>query len=613
MFSRLVSAILVAVLGLTLLAWPLGRIGVHSVGETGNLRTLVALSERALLIRFESPVSRRALDRDRYSVAFGTPPPGQPRTQMVQIGQTGQFVRQQVGQPVLQATERSRWFRPRLTRAAGIAVLSLPLPMLLAASLSLFLLFPVARILRTRRRGRRHLCLACGYQRTEDSGICTECGATPDAAAASVRARPGRLIRDAGVVLFVMLLGLSGFTWVTVERDKRAQERHQAQILNYGWYVGATQPQLTGKVLVARPDPGPGNLSSVLRAAGPGTIIFLLPGEHTLGDRRQRLSRSEISLLEDIWLLGAGPETTTLNLIIEEAPRLRIEGVTIDCRDDPFADLRNGGELQLHRCRVRGYNSGAGGSNSMYGSSTTVLLIEDCEFEGSSGRGAGRGSGGTALDLRGSSRIFVRNTAFVGNSEIVRSTTGVFDNCKASAADSRFFSPPGGTGVYWRNSDFPSMRTTRAGTQVGELLDDPAVLDRLTSRRAFRSGEWADPEVADAAAAIKPWRSAAFWENLRIHPSPEVRAIAASHGVPSSVTLAEIPLNEALQKLGEQFVPPPVTVSLLRNAEQARPVLEQMVSAGLQRERENAAAILHLMDIEPPVLEMLEYSARRGE
>ena len=125
------------------------------------------------------------------------------------------------------------------------------------------------------------------------------------------------------------------------------------------------------------------------------------------------------------------PGTTTLCLSLQGADRVRLENVTIDCRDNPFLELRQHGAVSLKNCEVVNYNSGAGGSNAVYASGTT-LLIDGRTFDGAGGRSAGPNSRGNVFDLRGNNRAYARNTKFLNNAEIARSECITFDGCMVS-------------------------------------------------------------------------------------------------------------------------------------------------------------------------------------
>jgi hypothetical protein len=92
------------------------------------------------------------------------------------------------------------------------------------------------------------------------------------------------------------------------------------------------------------------------------------------------------SFPKDILFRGAGMDRTLL-VINEIATRqeihsLTFEDLTIDCSNDYFSDLRRDSPvtIRMARCRVVGFDMGAGGS-VMLAARTAAFLAEDCRFE----------------------------------------------------------------------------------------------------------------------------------------------------------------------------------------------------------------------------------------
>jgi hypothetical protein len=609
MALRFLTAILLSIAGLVILAWPASRVGLHLVEERATTTSRISLEDRSLRFESRPAAARPAVARDRYLAQVGPIARDLPPTGQQQVAPAN-LANPPAAPP---APSVLRLFRPQFNQTATTTSAAIPLPLLLLISLVALIPLITADILRTRRRRRRHHCLACGYQRVPDDNVCTECGLTPAAAASHPAIQRSLALRDAGILLFVILFAISGLAWLTLERDERTETMHRAHVFDYGWYADATLPRLTGAVAVATPD----TLEHLLRTSPPGTIVVLTPGEYNLGNRYTRPGRDGMRQLEDLWLLGGGVDrdSTTLSMELEQATRVRIQNLTIDCQDkNPFLNLRRGGEIQLNGCLVRNYNSGAGGSNAIFGADA-ILLIEDCEFEGESGRASGRRSGGTAMDLRGGDRLFIRNATFTDNSHIFRRADAILDNCTISFQPQSYSFLPASAGVFMRNTTIPDQSRRFAPQTLPlaltEMLDDPAVLRRLGSRRTARSAQWADMPLRDAAITLALWSNAAFWENLLLHPSPEVRQIAASRATPRLATLPEAPLESALAALREPVITPAATITLLRQPQQSRPELEHLAATGTTQQKRNAAAILQLMDCQPPVLHLIEHAARR--
>jgi hypothetical protein len=608
MALRVLTALLLSLAALVAVTWPASRVGLHLVEERASTTSRISLEDRSLRFESRPTAPRPAVARDRYLAQIGPTPPDLPPTGQQQVAPANP-----AGPPAAPPSSGIlRLFLPQLTRTATATSAVIPLPLLLLITVIGLIPLISADLLRTMRRHRRQLCLACGYERAADDDVCTECGLPPAAAASHPAIQRSLALRDAGILLFVFLFASSGLAWLTLERDERTETMHRAHVFDYGWYADATLPRLSGAVVVATPD----TLELLLRTASRGTIVVLTPGDYNLGNRYTRPGRDGMRQLEDIWLIGGGADrdAATLSIELEQATRVRFQRLTIDCRDNPFINLRRGGEIQINDCLVHNYNSGAGGSNAIFGADT-VLLIEDCEFEGESGRSSGRRSGGNAMDLRGADRLFIRNTTFTDNSHIFRRADAILDGCVISSRNQGYFFMPTPGSIFVRNTAIPvnprGFTPPTPPHELAELLDDPAVLRRLHSRRTARSAQWTDPPLRDAAMTLALWSHASFWENLLLHPSSEVRQLAAARAMPRPVMLPEASLESALAALREPAITPAATITLLRSHEKSRPQLEHLAAAGTTQQRHNAAAILQLMDIQPPVLNLIEHAARR--
>ena len=198
---------------------------------------------------------------------------------------------------------------------------------------------------------------------------------------------------------------------------------------NYVLYRNAASPRLSGRVVHVGPEREYVDLASARENLRPGDLVLLAEGTFSLDNPGQR----QPTHWADIAIVGAGADKTTLTGQIESAVRLRIEGARVECGDDEFVDLRKGSSLHLRDCYITGYNSGAGGSNAICGNGS-VILVERCTFEGMTGYAARAGSnGGNAFDLRGFNLLYVRQSHFIDNQEIIRATFPcVFDGCTSS-------------------------------------------------------------------------------------------------------------------------------------------------------------------------------------
>lgn len=305
---------------------------------------------------------------------------------------------------------------------------------------------------------------------------------------------------------------LEGFANQTVEFmvDDRLLGR------DYARFACDTMPRLTGRLLRV----GQGQAHTTLEAAAeqmePGDTILLGQGTYKLPPRRS---------WRDVAFVGQGREQTVLHLQLETATRVRIAGVHIDCQNNEFLDLRNGGSVQIRDCLIDNYNSGAGGSNAVFASGS-VLLVEGCVFEGRSGRMAKRDHGGRVFDLRGTNVLYARATRFVDNSEVVRaSNLCVFDDCESlNRLRSDFGIMPyrGGRVLLRKNRVTVHKGDGPEPIEFSTSSDDAAVAQEL--RGVGRAGK---SEILAGLEALHLDRDPRYWAVLLMHAEQEVRFLAS--------------------------------------------------------------------------------------
>jgi hypothetical protein len=391
----------------------------------------------------------------------------------------------------------------------------------------------------TARRARRGLCARCGYDLRATAGgdPCPECGAARvDAAAGGRRRWPrspvpagadvARVVAVAGTLFFLLVVAAgAAVSWVGAA-DRLAVERDELRHVDVTRFVVDTSPRLTGDVISVEAGAGPppavgrrGATGTPVPAAAPGTLVLLGQGTFAVPAR---------AALRDVAIVGVSPAATTLRLSLDDATRVRLENLTIDCADDPFLELRSGGTVALLNCVVVNYNSGAGGSNAVYGVDAT-LLIDGCRFDGAGGRSAGHGSYGRAFDLRGANRAYVRGTAFVDNDEVCRAHDLAFDACEV-----RWVGPAGPAGPRWGSGlgggFFRASPTLapRAGSAFELALDDPAFVrlaDATAAGGVDLSG--ADAFTVRALDRLGCAGDPRYWLGLFRSPRAETRDVAA--------------------------------------------------------------------------------------
>jgi hypothetical protein len=571
---RHLRTLLFTIAALVAVAWPLSRAGLTCTVEQPGMRTSVSLAGRGLNLQTASLPPPKPLDRDRFTI--GVKPVADTPTLLTLAA---------------------------VTRATGGFTLAVQLPPVLAMAAGSGLLLAVYPWVRAHRRVRRGRCPSCNYPRALDESACSECGLRVPQALERSRPRWRSMARDVAACAFLVIAAFAAAVSVFTFLDERSAAVHQAKAIDYSWYLQLTQPRLTGAVMAARPDD---DLKSLTASAPPGTTIVLLPGRHQLGVRQHAASSAA---LDNLWLVGCGPEVTTLSAYIERAHALRIDGVSIECGDNEFCDLRTGGSLQLRSCRVSGYNSGLGGSNAIFGVGS-VLLIDGCEFEGESG-GDRASSHGNAFDLREENRIFLRNTRFIDNQHVFRAADGVVDGCTFTSDRPNLAFPPSGEALHVRNSPFVGPRAaTGSSLPITESLDDPNILDQLAEgvppERAF-----ADPLARAAAEALEAGNDA-FWRRLLIHPDARVRNLAQSAVRLPPATMSSMTLEQALTKLDQATAPAEAVLAILEANESAREPLEALSRTGSTREQGNAAALLQLMTAQPSFADMIRAEAMRA-
>jgi predicted Ser/Thr protein kinase len=313
-----------------------------------------------------------------------------------------------------------------------------------------------------------------------------------------------------------------------LEKHKHESVRHfmapELVGANYVLFRNATSPRLSGNVVRVGPQRDIVDLASAQEHLRPGDLVLLDEGAYTLPPTRS----NEPSHWTDIAIVGAGQDKTTLAGVIESAERLRVEGVRVECRDNEFVDMR-GGTLHLRDCYITGYNSGAGGSNAIYGNET-VMLVERCTFEGKTGRASGSHSG-DAFDLRGFNLLYVRQSHFLDNGEIIRATFPcVFEECTGGNSSDQYGIIPYSSGfVLFRGRQTP-LRIRRSVNAL--VRGNVAAFSLATDDIKFLGLVLGEPMDVDAytrrvAQELGLEHSLPYWIGLLRHEDSQVRNKAA--------------------------------------------------------------------------------------
>lgn len=298
------------------------------------------------------------------------------------------------------------------------------------------------------------------------------------------------------------------------EEVRIASQRGLGPSLDTVRYMNGASPRLTGRVIRVGPGADVPSINDAAARLTGGELLLLEPGHHVLDDRR-------IRALADVAIVGGGADHTTFTSKRLQFGRVLMEGVTIDCDDDNFCDIR-GGSIRLRDCVVRNYNSGAGGSNSMF-ATDAVVLLERTAFNGRDGSAHRGNLFGNALDFRGEWFCLARGCQFVDNAEISRVDGHlILDACVSASADGRAFGvmPYAGGTVLHRDS---SVRISRPGPSV---MPFRLLSDDIDVVRAAAQSEPAEASTESFVEQYDLRRNLPYWIGLLRYEDPRIRALA---------------------------------------------------------------------------------------
>jgi hypothetical protein len=273
-------------------------------------------------------------------------------------------------------------------------------------------------------------------------------------------------------------------------------------------------PRLEGEIVPWAPGtPCPGIRSGMLIELGPGNYKL---HDDTFQDE-----------LGDVAFVGPGPDQTKFvfdHCALETGKRVQISGVTLDCGNGPFLDARDGSSIYLKNCRIVNYNSGAGGSNAIFAAGC-ILLVEECQFDGTEGRAA-PDSYGDAFDLRGENFLFVWKTRFNNNHEILRASFPcVFDQCEAMSSSEWGKGPT----PYRPGSCFIRGHGLISQGSIPSIVMTVSPHDVEFANHASDETPQMDEESRLLATKLGIRRNLPYWIALLLHESPEVRECAVDH------------------------------------------------------------------------------------
>lgn len=284
-------------------------------------------------------------------------------------------------------------------------------------------------------------------------------------------------------------------------------------------------PRLSGNIVRVGPNQPFKDLASAQPRLRPGDLVLLDAGEYQMINIPPTM--------RDLAIVGPGAAKATLAIArgaqLQNPDRILLEGLRIDCKDNPICDNRSGSGICLRACEVGHYNSGAGGSTAL-DSNTGVVLLEECLFDGEKGSAAGSRSMGSALDLRVDAWLYARHCQFVNNGEIERVTAcAVFDGCTMlNTIDEGYGVMPYAEGVTWmRDSDSLLVRgkVVNSGTvqAFAKATDDLGFIEHVLD-----PSKAADADSLQLAQALALQRRLPYWIGLIRHQDPRVRELAAA-------------------------------------------------------------------------------------
>jgi hypothetical protein len=304
------------------------------------------------------------------------------------------------------------------------------------------------------------------------------------------------------------------------------QKQYDALYQDYVTYRNACSPRLTGRIVRIGADQPFKDIASAAMKIKAGDLVLLGEGEYELPDGRSLPAR----IWSDVAIVGRSPKLTTLKVTSIEATfrfanRFLLEGLRIDCHNDGIFDLRTASTFHLRGCELFNYNSGAGGSNSLF-ANDSIALMEGCLFEGRSGRQAASTSGGNAFDFRGHCNLFVRQSQFIDNREILRATFPcVFDGCTALSV----FSGPGQVSLYSEGKIWQRDSLDLIDNQPQAVAFTLATDDLNFVKRAAGQEIQIDQQSQSLIDSLALSRRLPYWIGLVRHENSEIRAIAGGH------------------------------------------------------------------------------------
>jgi hypothetical protein len=192
---------------------------------------------------------------------------------------------------------------------------------------------------------------------------------------------------------------------------------------------------------------------------------------------------------KDLVIEGAGMDATALvgnDMLRADGPvhSLTYRNLTMDTGNNDFQRIRGGPfTLRLDRCRIVGFDDGAGGSD-MLSSDVGAVYATDCRFETGFGSSPGRCN---LFDVRGALLVRMENCDLVGPYYSVfdssKSASQVFARCRltrmTSSVKRAVEGRPGTTEFadckveYLTKDDDPAARAKRALTEFNPAWTNP--------------------------------------------------------------------------------------------------------------------------------------------
>ncbi len=295
--------------------------------------------------------------------------------------------------------------------------------------------------------------------------------------------------------------------------------------MNYVYFCNAVCPRLSGRIVSVGPNSEHKNVGQALTNAKPGDTLMLERGTIEMGP-----VPSKQGALQDIEIRGHKSGTTIKGSRAwrnhaKAMNRVRFLGLTYDCQNEELS-LGRESRVEFRNCKFSNYGGSAGRSNCLT-STNSIILVEDCDFNG--GSEVANQRLGQAFEFRGTGQLYLRKTRFIDNGNLSVGTA-VVDRCTMHVSDPK--NPwanhqyVSGNLIKIRESDLGRTHVHK-NNEFGLAVDDADFVQFFRQRLAS--------EVPTPLSEAKPFveklefdNNLQYWIGLVRSPNPRIRDFAAS-------------------------------------------------------------------------------------